>query len=120
MSCRRLALLAVVLGCYQHSAVAVEPAELRHNPFSRPPSSAIPAGDDAPERGERSAQTPDLRATLVGGNSKLADVGGRILRPGDEINGYRLQQVFEDRAVFEIRGRLITVMVKPDLVDNDD
>ena len=101
------------------TAVA-DPVELRNNPFSRPPSANLPAASEESQRPNRTALSPDLRATLVAANSKLADVGGRILRPGDEVDGFVLLQVFEDRAVFESRQRKITVLVKPELVEDDE
>jgi len=101
-------------------AGAAEPPALAHNPFTRPPSERTVeqqafTGDaqDAPTRLE-------LRATMVALSDKLANVGGRTLRPGDEVQGYRLQRVFEDRAVFVRDGRKLTVYVKPDLVEEDE
>jgi len=99
---------------------AEEAPELQHNPFSRPPS----------ERalfeltGTSSAAAPgvgiNLMATMVVANKGLANVGGRILRPGDEVDGYSLLQVFEDRAIFFRAGKRLTIYVKPELVEEDE
>ena len=62
----------------------------------------------------------ELRATLVGSRDKLANVAGKTLRPGDEIQGYTLVKVFEDRAVFARKGSRLTVYVKPELEEDDE
>jgi len=101
------------------SVYAKEPAPLTHNPFARPPSEVtIEARPTIAADG--SVQTIDLRATLVVANRGLANVGGRILRPGDDAQGYTLQQVFEDRAIFSREGKRLTVYVKPELVEDYD
>ena len=114
--------LLLIASCWLmcHSvAVTAEPARLAHNPFSRPPSaSPSPPGDGASR--SRTPQVLDLRATMVATNTRLADVAGQILRPGDELNGYRLLQVFEDRAVFAIEGKHLTIYVKPELAEDDE
>ena len=100
-------------------AGALEPPELAHNPFSRPPSEAT--FEDRPVvRADGKTQDLELRATMVAPNSRLANVAGRTLRPGDEVAGFTLLQVFEDRAVFTKGGSRLTVYVKPDLEEDDD
>jgi len=100
-------------------ADAAEPPTLAHNPFSRPPSEvSVEFREQAIVNG--STQELDLRATMVMPNSKLANVAGRTLRPGDEIQGYTLLQVFEDRAIFAREGKRLTVFVKPDPEDDDE
>ena len=61
-----------------------------------------------------------LRITMVSNRKRLAKVGEKILAPGDEVQGYRLLRVYEDRAVFERQGNELTVYVKPNLEDPDD
>ena len=65
---------------------------------------------------------PDLVlvATMVAANERLANLGGRVMRPGDEAFGHKLMQVFEDRAVFTRHGKRLTIYVKPDLVEEDE
>ncbi len=87
---------------------ANEPPPLDNNPFSRPPSEVtIPirraAGFDGP------IQELDLRATIVTTKSSLANVAGRTLRPGDDVQGYTLLQVYEDHAVFTGHGKQLTI-----------
>ena len=101
------------------SALAAEPAPLAHNPFSRPPS-AVPR-DVAPLINEDgTSQQIDLRATMVASNDRLANVAGRTLRPGDEMQGYTLVEVLEDRAIFLRAGKRLTIYVKPDLVEDNE
>ena len=98
---------------------ATEPPKLSHNPFARPPSEVtLPAQPLL--RTDGTTLPLDLRATLVGANDKLANVAGKVIRPGDEVNGYTLLQVFEDRAIFRKAGNELTIYVKPDLEENDE
>lgn len=98
---------------------ADEPPRLTHNPFARPPSEvAIP--ERPLMRSDGTLLPLELRATLVGENDKLANVAGKIIRPGDEVNGYTLLQVFENRAVFRNAGKRLTIYVKPDLEEDDE
>ncbi len=102
------------------SVLASEPPQLRHNPFARPPSEAIATrpldfADDA-----ATDSTIDLRATMVGTTGRLANVSGRTLRQGDEVNGFVLQHIHEDHAIFVRNGKRRTVYVKPDQVEDDE
>lgn len=113
----RLALLfSLLLGS---SAVGADYAALKGNPFSRPPSAILPeaagiASTDGPE------PEINLQATMVGSSRGLANVGGRIMRPGQAIEGLTLVKVYEDRAIFLYRGARVTVYVKPHLSESDD
>lgn len=98
---------------------AAEPLELRHDPFARPPS-VVTVADREARRPQDSSLEPVVLATLVAPRNKLANVDGRILRPGDEIYGYTLVRVFENRAVFERQGNPITVYVKPQLEEGNE
>jgi hypothetical protein len=98
---------------------AKEPPSIAHNPFSRPPSTLIP---DTRQQvlADGSIQPLDLRATMVSANASLANVAGRILRPGDKAQGYVLLKVFEDRAIFVREGQQLTVYVKPLPVEDNE
>jgi len=101
------------------SVGAAEPPRLAYNPFTRPPS-VVTMPDRSLVRPDGSTQALDLRATLVAMSDRLANVAGRILRPGDEVQGYTLLKVYEDRAVFTRNGDRLTIYVKPDLEENDE
>ena len=98
---------------------ASDPQDLAHNPFARPPSEATMEIRN-PVQVDGTVAPLDLRATMVGTTDKLANVGGRTLRPGDEVQGYVLIQVYEDKAIFSRDSNRLTVYVKPHLVEEDD
>lgn len=116
----RIQSIASIVALLLSTAVgAAEPPPLDNNPFSRPPSEVtIPnrdvTGFDGP------VQELDLRATIVTTKSRLANVAGRTLRPGEEVQGYTLMQVYEDRAVFAGHGKRLTIYVKPEAEEDDD
>ena len=112
------ALVACAL-MFTATASADDAPALRNNPFSRPPS-VVTATVVSESRFDADPSGLDLRATLVGSRGKLANVAGKTVRPGDEIQGYTLVQVFEDRAVFKREGNRLTVFVKPELEENDE
>ena len=109
----------LVTALLMHGNCGAEPLDLNHNPFARPPSAVT-----APSRGERTPQDPAIEpvvlATMVGSRSTLANVDGMILRPGDQIYGYTLVLVFENRAIFDRQGKRITIYVKPELDEADE
>lgn len=111
--------LALVTLLQPPAVHATESQPLTHNPFSRPPSE-VTVGVRAPVSTDGTVRELDLRATLVATQDKLANVGGKILRPGDETQGYTLLQVYEDHAVFTREGRRLTIYVKPDPKDDDE
>ncbi len=116
---KRLWLVTLVALLLAAAAGASEPPTLRSNPFARPPSVVTaPILSEARLDGDPSGL--ELRATLVSTQNRLANVGGKTVRPGDEVQGYKLLQVFEDRAVFARQGKHLTIVVKPDLEENDE
>lgn len=102
------------------AAGASDRPALKYNPFTRPPSERTVPDFPRVARAEGVVQALDLRATMVGTRDRLANVGGRILRPGDEIQGYTLVRVYEDRAVFNRQGNQEIIYVKPDPVVSDE
>ena len=101
-------------------AAADDPPNLLRNPFSRPPSEVSRVRDSVIERDDGDGETLDLRATMIGGVSKLANVAGRILKPGDEIEDYKLIAVYERYAVFRRNNKMMTVYVRPNLAEDDE
>ena len=85
---------------------------IAHDPFSRPPSESAVNPDGSTRGVSRISGDIELLATMVSARLRLANVAGVIYRPGDEVNGYRLLQIFEDRAVFSRQGNRMTVMVR--------
>ena len=113
MNARALLIMLAALPAY-----ASEPPPLKHNPFSRPPSRVVV---EAP-RGGTPRWTGELvvTATIVSSTGRSARIAGRVLEEGDEIHGYRLVRVYEDRAVFDRDGNRQTVYVKPDRDQEDE
>lgn len=116
--------IAVVLGgftlLFPYPVSSIEPPWLSGNPFSRPSSEVTLTARARIAENDGTTLPLDLKATLVAQKNELANVGGIVLRPGEEINGYRLVSVYEDRAVFVREGKPLTVYVKPDLADEND
>lgn len=102
------------------TASGAEPPELRHNPFSRPSTERLVVERQSAPDAKLSSTVINLRATMAAPENSLANVGGRILRAGDEVEGYLLLKVYEDRAVFSRDGRRLTVYVKPDPEGDDE
>ena len=115
-------LFCLMLGMPWPSAVAAagEPPRLLHNPFSRPLSEVTRNDRSVIERDDGNGPTLDLQATMVGNASRLANIAGRILKPGDEIQGYLLVAVHEEYAVFKRDSKTITVYVKPHLAEDNE
>ncbi len=101
------------------TAFASEPPRLEHNPFSRPPSQ-VRVGEFRVETALRPATELVVTATMVSSGERLAHIDGRVLREGEEIYGYRLLRIHEDRAIFERNGETETVLVKPPQDENDE
>lgn len=106
---------------------------LRHDPFSRPamPAAAPPgaptaaptaastgaraaAAGAAPLAGDAAPQPewrPRLRAVVVAGARSLALVGAELVELGGSVEGYRLQSVSENGAVFTKGRQSITLVL---------
>ncbi len=108
--------LTIVLLLGTSNAVA-EPPPLKNNPFSRPPAPLI--RETIRPEGDTSTTPLIVIATMVSSTAAFANIEGQVMRPGQEINGYVLKRVYEDRAVFERDGNELTVYVKPELEEND-
>ena len=111
---------SVLLACGAVNALAETPASLKHNPFARPPSNSSVIRGESSILSDSPEPTINLVATLVSSQGKLANVAGRIMRPGDEVEEIRLVEVYEDRAVFLQSGRNVTVYVKPKVEEEDE
>lgn len=108
-------MLAVLLPA---ATLGAEPPPLQNNPFSRPPAPVI--REEVRSDVETRSTPLIVIATMVSTWGAFANVEGKVLRPGQEINGYLLKRVHEDRAVFERNGDELTVYVKPKLDENDE
>lgn len=114
------ALMAGFLVSLTKFADADDAPPLVHNPFARPSSEITVVDRRSLASGDVTPDTIRLTATLVGAKNKLANIDGRVIRQGEEIDGFRLVEVHEDHAVFVRAGNRMTVYVKPDLVESDE
>jgi hypothetical protein len=111
--------LPIMLAVFLPTAVlGAEPPPLQNNPFSRPPAPVI--REEVRPEGDARDTPLIVIATVVSNKAAFANIEGKVLRPGQEINGYLLKRVYEDRAVFERNGDELTVYVKPELDENDE
>ena len=113
---RLMPLCLLLLGA---EAVGDGYATLKSNPFSRPPSAVLPTSTGIATT-DGAIPEINLRATMVGAGLGLANVGGRVLKPGQTIEELTLMKVYEDRAVFLYRGDRLTVYVKPHLNESEN
>lgn len=102
-----IALLAAAGGAAAQGA-------LRHDPFRAPPPPApVPVAAAEPSAPPPPAPVAvwraTLRAVLVDGERSLANVDGILVRLGREVDGFRLVEVSEGRAVFVRDGRRFTL-----------
>ena len=119
MSCRyKISRAALIAMTWIALPAFADPPEIRNNPFSRPDSEVAVGltGQNTTERASGLVVT----AAMVSDSGARVHVDGRVLRPGEQIHGYTLLRVFEDRAIFEKGGRTETVFVKPQLEQNDE
>jgi len=88
---------------------AAEPPQ--KNPFAKPAFMTLIEEAPAPTRGQPPAAALSLKATLVAADKSFANIGGTILAPGEEHDGYRLLSVSEGSAVLERNGERIVLML---------
>jgi len=101
----RLAYLLVAAAACTSQALAADVPPLANDPFLRP--QLIEPPEPAPA--EAASPPLELRAILSAGDASRVDIGGRIVRVGEEIDGFTLISVSEDDALFERGGRSIRI-----------
>ncbi|MEE9279942.1 MAG: hypothetical protein V3V67_07180 [Myxococcota bacterium] len=93
-------------------ALAQGPSTPRFDPFDRPSFQ----GGSAPRGGRvQPGWSPWLKATLVAGERSMVNLGGVLLRLGEETHGYRLVEVREWAAVFMKDAETVVLDVVPPL-----
>jgi hypothetical protein len=110
------ALLFAGLGGLTLACQAAASAGILHrNPFAHPlPESSQPVPDTAGSAPASSAPL-ELRGTMLAGRDSLANIGGRIVGIGQEVDGYRIVSIHERRIVVEKNGDQRTLSL-----DNED
>lgn len=118
---RLVSLFAILATAWPALLVAADaPPDLSHNPFSRPSSEVVREEMITVENDDGSPVSLPLQATMIGRVNRLANVGGRILKTGDEYRGYRLTKIQEQYVEFARNGQITTVYVKPLLAEDDE
>jgi len=105
---RAVFVIALFLGM-PTMAPAAEPPQ--KNPFAKPAFMTLIEEAPAQTRREAPAEALSLKATLVAEGKSFANIGGIILAPGEEHDGYRLLAVREGAAVLERNGERIELML---------
>lgn len=104
----RLVPLVAVMIFAGVSSAQQEPGKLRTNPFLRPALiSSAPEPTQASGPVRSNAPPTRLRFALAAGPDSFVNVDGRTLRIGEEINGYRLEAVTADAAIFSKGNEMI-------------
>lgn len=109
----RIQILMLSLALYGGlEALADEiPPTLTVNPFSRPAWLSDARTASTGQLTTPNADGIDLRATLMAGKASLANVGGKIIGIGEEVDGYKLVSIDESAAVFSYDDGSIRVSV---------
>jgi hypothetical protein len=98
--------MMILCGCLLTTAFAVEPADLRRNPFVSPleQDANSSSGRDS---NSASNEKLELKGIIVSGRESLVNFGGHMMVPGDEVAGYLLVSVAEGEAIFNRNGEVI-------------
>ena len=82
---------------------------MERNPFAFPPGvqkgGMVKKEDSGPEKtAQESAPLLQVSTILISGQTKVAAINGALVRPGDEVSGYRITEI-EERQVTLSRGK---------------
>lgn len=114
--CIAIALAAAFLIVYEASGA--EDYTPGQNPFVRPHLNS--SSSAAPLEAAGGRWRPDLRTILLAGDMSMVNVGGTILRRGDDLDGYRLVKIKEGEAIFTKDGESFRLLLTPDLEDENE
>ncbi|MCP4407752.1 MAG: hypothetical protein GY807_08325 [Gammaproteobacteria bacterium] len=109
---QRVIVLVATAGFSFVSLAEDDAPQLKHNPFKQPDLRAVADNSrDDDSLSDQVGSQLELRATLTLGNKSLANVGGKIIGIGEQVDGYRLLAVDEGVAVFAKNGTHIDLIV---------
>jgi hypothetical protein len=108
-------MLLIIAGCMLVIGnAAARDIVLKTNPFLRPVEPDKP--QPVAENNEREVVAEmQLRATMVAGERSQANIGGKVLGLGEEINGYQLIEVHPLHVVLDRDGKSREIRI----ADND-
>lgn len=113
-----IALCISVLLCMTLSFAADKPMKLKKNPFKRPDLFSTGISETSVATTDGPGAELDIRAAMSAGENSSVNIGGNIIRIGEEIQGYRLLAVEEGKVIFSKNNSLVTVVVKRERLAN--
>jgi hypothetical protein len=116
--------MALLVSAMQFAPVRADESgfQLQHNPFKHPDITQSPAKTGASETASAETEQAqlELRATLTYGRHSLANVAGKIIAIGEEIEGFRLLEVDEGSALFVKNGTRVNISVIDEAEDGQN
>ena len=88
-----IGLLVVLCSTAHAEALLTDQASIEHNPFQRPPELRGPTTADGEAPTLMAKGALELRGVLLAGSESQANISGRIMALGQELDGYRLVSV---------------------------
>ena len=88
---------------------------LKTNPFLQPVIRTNTVQSAVPVEDEHNVAEMELRATMVAGQRSQANIGGKVLGLGEEVNGYQLIEVHPLHVVLDRDGQSKEIQI----ADND-
>lgn len=85
---------------------------LKKNPFKRPDFLNSGSNETAIITNDGPGSELDVRAVMSAGKDSLVNIDGIIIRIGEEIHGYRLLKVEENKITLSKKGAIVTINVK--------
>lgn len=99
----RKVMLLAGLGLTLNVVAAEADSGLQVNPFLKPAFLVAAEPVNAPAE-KQDTVSLELRATMVAGRMSQANIGGKIIGLGEDVNGYRLLEVHVRHVVLERDG----------------
>jgi hypothetical protein len=104
----------MLLSC---TALVVSAGDLTRDPFQPPADFSLPSVVSGTSGVSQQTQEMRVSGILLAGDEALVSIAGRILAPGEEVNGYLLLEVAADHAVFQRGDELLTLNLYPEKDD---
>lgn len=116
---RTYLLLAGLLTSMAGNATDVETLALQINPFLRPVLEAVTTEGVKSTEQASSADSMQLRGTMLAGNNSVANIDGVIIGIGQYIHGYTLIAVQQRHVLLERNGTQMKLSIDDQAGDND-
>lgn len=116
---RTCLLLAGLLTSMAGNATDVETLALQINPFLRPALETVRTESTKNIEQGASADSMQLRGTMLAGNNSVANIDGTIIGIGQYIHGYTLVAVQQRHVLLERNGTQMKLSIDEQAGDND-